>query len=123
MASASTCCAAQQCSRSLNRAPLYMHARAAPSTPPPPTPLPADLAPIRGPIQYRHAFLDMRGLRVEASDFTRAGRTCKPAMGFAFAAGTTDGGGGAWGWVCMCVCRGVQARAARCIAVPGGLGG
>lgn len=52
-----------------------------------------DLEPIRGPIQYRHAFLDMRGLRVDASNFTRAGTACKPAMGFAFAAGTTDGPG------------------------------
>lgn len=54
---------------------------------------PTDLEPIRGPIQYRHAFLDMRGLRVDASNFTRAGTACKPAMGFAFAAGTTDGEG------------------------------
>ncbi|KAL4436684.1 hypothetical protein ABPG75_003823 [Micractinium tetrahymenae] len=53
----------------------------------------SDLETIRGPIQYRHAFLDMRGIQVQASDFTQAGRTCKPAMGFAFAAGTTDGPG------------------------------
>lgn len=33
----------------------------------------------------------MRNIQVEASNFTRAGTTCKPAMGFAFAAGTTDG--------------------------------
>lgn len=40
-------------------------------------------------------FLDMRGLQVGASQFTgnRSGSTCKPAMGFAFAAGTTDGPG------------------------------
>eukprot|EP00887_Chlorella_sp_A99_P008094 scaffold12.g8094.t1 len=53
----------------------------------------ADGAAVRGPIEYRHAFLDMRGLEVAASAFTRAGATCKPAMGFAFAAGTTDGPG------------------------------
>lgn len=38
-------------------------------------------------------FLDMRDLEVEESPFTRPGRACKPAMGFAFAAGTTDGPG------------------------------
>jgi hypothetical protein len=36
-------------------------------------------------------FLDMRGRQVEGSAFTHAGSTCLPAMGFAFAAGTTDG--------------------------------
>ena len=51
---------------------------------------------VRGPVEYRHAFLDMRGLVVKKSNFTRAGATCKPAMGFAFAAGTTDGEG-VWG--------------------------
>ena len=37
----------------------------------------------------------MRGLEVRASKFSggRAGATCTPAMGFAFAAGTTDGPG------------------------------
>ncbi|KAL4435206.1 hypothetical protein ABPG77_001888 [Micractinium sp. CCAP 211/92] len=52
-----------------------------------------DLESVHGSIQYRHTFLDMRGLQVAASNFTRAGRACKPAMGFAFAAGTTDGPG------------------------------
>jgi neutral ceramidase len=51
---------------------------------------------LRGPIDFRHAFLDMRSISVAATNFTRSGTTCKPAMGFAFAAGTTDGerGGG-----------------------------
>ena len=53
--------------------------------------LPAGLEELDGPIDFRHAFLDMRGIRVAASNFTQAGTTCKPAMGFAFAAGTTDG--------------------------------
>jgi len=35
----------------------------------------------------------MRNITVQESNFTRAGQTCKPAMGFAFAAGTTDGPG------------------------------
>lgn len=48
---------------------------------------------LGGPIDYRHAFLDMRGIRVRATNFTQPGTTCKPAMGFAFAAGTTDGPG------------------------------
>ena len=44
-----------------------------------------------GGVDSRHAFLDMRDLEVAASAYTRAGRTCPPAMGFSFAAGTTDG--------------------------------
>ena len=32
-------------------------------------------------------------MQVPASNWTRAGRTCPPAMGFSFAAGTTDGPG------------------------------
>lgn len=35
----------------------------------------------------------MRNITVKESLFTRAGKTCKPAMGFSFAAGTTDGPG------------------------------
>jgi len=46
-----------------------------------------------GPVESRHMYLDMGGLEVEESAFTRAGRTCKASMGFAFAAGTTDGPG------------------------------
>jgi len=35
----------------------------------------------------------MRNITVHASTNTREGKTCKPAMGFSFAAGTTDGPG------------------------------
>ena len=45
-----------------------------------------------GPVQFRHQYLDMSDVKVAASNYTRAGHTCKPAMGFSFAAGTTDGG-------------------------------
>ena len=44
-----------------------------------------------GAIQYRHQYLDMSSQVVEASNWTRAGRTCSASMGFSFAAGTTDG--------------------------------
>ena len=44
-----------------------------------------------GPIDFRHAFLDMTNVEVKESPYTRAGRTCPAAMGFSFAAGTTDG--------------------------------
>ena len=44
-----------------------------------------------GDIDYRHAFLDMSSITVAASNHTRAGATCRAAMGFSFAAGTTDG--------------------------------
>lgn len=33
----------------------------------------------------------MRNIKVRESNYTRAGKTCPPAMGFSFAAGTTDG--------------------------------
>lgn len=46
-----------------------------------------------GPVDFRHVFLNMSGLATQGSDFTRAGRTCPAAMGFSFAAGTTDGEG------------------------------
>jgi len=44
-------------------------------------------------LDYRHSWLDMRNVSVLATPFTRAGRTCRAAMGFSFAAGTTDGPG------------------------------
>ncbi len=44
-----------------------------------------------GPIDFRHAFLDMTKVDVKEGTYTRAGRTCPAAMGFSFAAGTTDG--------------------------------
>lgn len=33
----------------------------------------------------------MTDIQVEATEFTHAGRTCPGAMGYSFAAGTTDG--------------------------------
>jgi neutral ceramidase len=49
---------------------------------------------LSGPIESRHMFLDMRNIQITKTPFTpRGGRTCIPAMGFAFAAGTTDGPG------------------------------
>ncbi|KAK9785596.1 hypothetical protein WJX73_002285 [Symbiochloris irregularis] len=48
---------------------------------------------LSGAVESRHAYLDMSSIEVLASNYTRAGRTCKPAMGFSFAAGTTDGPG------------------------------
>ena len=44
-----------------------------------------------GSISYRHKFIDMTRVIVEASNFTQPGKTCPAAMGFSFAAGTTDG--------------------------------
>ena len=47
---------------------------------------------IVGPVDYRHSFVHMTGLEV----FLSEGHTetlCSPAMGYAFAAGTTDGPG------------------------------
>lgn len=46
---------------------------------------------VTGPIDYRHVFIDITNMEVQASTFTRAGRTCPGAMGYSFAAGTTDG--------------------------------
>jgi len=49
---------------------------------------------LSGPVESRHMFLDMRNIQITKTPFTpRGGRTCIPAMGFAFAAGTTDGPG------------------------------
>lgn len=48
---------------------------------------------VHGSIETIHAFIDMRNLTVKKSQYTRDGKTCKPAMGFSFAAGTTDGPG------------------------------
>jgi len=43
-------------------------------------------------IDYRHTFVDMSNLNVTLPDSTVV-KTCSPAMGYAFAAGTTDGPG------------------------------
>lgn len=45
-----------------------------------------------GPVDYRHSFVDMSSLNVTRADGTTVS-TCKPAMGYSFAAGTTDGPG------------------------------
>ena len=45
-----------------------------------------------GGVDYRHVFVDMTAQNVSLPDGTY-GRTCTPAMGYAFAAGTTDGPG------------------------------
>jgi hypothetical protein len=42
-------------------------------------------------MDYRHMFITISDTEVEASEFTRAGHTCLGAMGYSFAAGTTDG--------------------------------
>jgi neutral ceramidase len=51
------------------------------------------LTPVSGAVESMHLYLDMSNITVRGSAFTRAGKTCKPAMGFSFAAGTTDGPG------------------------------
>jgi neutral ceramidase len=50
---------------------------------------------LRGPIECRHDFVDFSQLAV-ASEFTGAGpqRTCPSALGYSFAAGSTEDGGG-----------------------------
>ena len=52
-----------------------------------------NLRPVSGAVESMHVYLDMSNVTVRASETTRAGTTCKPAMGFSFAAGTTDGPG------------------------------
>ncbi|KAK9734779.1 hypothetical protein RND81_04G163000 [Saponaria officinalis] len=51
---------------------------------------------IKGKIEYRHAYVDFSNLEVTISKQgggTEVVKTCPAAMGFAFAAGTTDGPG------------------------------
>lgn len=47
---------------------------------------------ITGPVGYRHAFVDFPNLNVTLSDNSQV-QLCKAAMGYSFAAGTTDGPG------------------------------
>lgn len=47
---------------------------------------------IVGPIDYRHSFVDMSALNVTLSNGDST-KLCDPAMGYSFAAGTTDGPG------------------------------
>lgn len=53
----------------------------------------AEGAPVAGRIESRHAWVDMGAFEVRPSKWgaPKGGRTCPGAMGFAFAAGTTDG--------------------------------
>jgi neutral ceramidase len=51
---------------------------------------------IQGKVDYRHTYLDFSQLKVNVTTSTgdqQAVKTCPAAMGFAFAAGTTDGPG------------------------------
>jgi neutral ceramidase len=51
--------------------------------------------PLHGPIEFRHAFVDFSHLAV-TGEFTGHGsqRTCPSALGYSFAAGSTEDGGG-----------------------------
>ena len=46
---------------------------------------------LSGPVDFRHTFLNMSGLPVTINGTMQ--HACKSAMGYAFAAGTTDGPG------------------------------
>jgi neutral ceramidase len=50
---------------------------------------------IQGKVDYRHTYLDFSQLEVNLPTGTgqHVAKTCPAAMGFAFAAGTTDGPG------------------------------
>ncbi|MCD7464969.1 Neutral ceramidase 1 [Datura stramonium] len=51
---------------------------------------------VRGKIEFRHTYVDFSNLEVTVSKedgSTETSKTCPAAMGFAFAAGTTDGPG------------------------------
>ncbi|MEQ2291906.1 Neutral ceramidase, partial [Ameca splendens] len=48
---------------------------------------------VTGPIQAAHQWVNMTDVTVKIND-THTVSTCKPALGYSFAAGTTDGGGG-----------------------------
>jgi neutral ceramidase len=47
---------------------------------------------LSGPVDFRHAYIDMSALTVTLANGENAS-TCSPSMGYAFAAGTTDGPG------------------------------
>lgn len=44
---------------------------------------------VSGPIGAAHQYIDMSNIVLQTSNGTVS--TCKPAMGYSFAAGTTDG--------------------------------
>ncbi|ESO84722.1 hypothetical protein LOTGIDRAFT_131742 [Lottia gigantea] len=49
---------------------------------------------ITGTVDFRHTYVDMTNVQVKINSTTKVSvKTCKPAMGYAFAAGTTDGPG------------------------------
>lgn len=52
----------------------------------------ASVEEVSGPIDYRHSFVRMTSLNVTTADGT-VKTLCSPAMGYSFAAGTTDGPG------------------------------
>mmetsp|Transcript_18634 Transcript_18634/g.43191 ORF Transcript_18634/g.43191 Transcript_18634/m.43191 type:complete len:350 (+) Transcript_18634:34-1083(+) len=45
---------------------------------------------LHGIVDFRHSFLDMSNIKVELEDGTKV-TTCPAALGYSFAAGTTDG--------------------------------
>lgn len=47
---------------------------------------------LTGPVDFRHTYVDMTNVEVELNSTTKV-KTCKPSMGYSFAAGTTDGPG------------------------------
>lgn len=47
---------------------------------------------LQGPVKFIHQYIDMTNYEVVLNNSTKV-KTCKPAMGFSFAAGTTDGPG------------------------------
>ncbi|KAG0180502.1 hypothetical protein DFQ29_000591 [Apophysomyces sp. BC1021] len=49
------------------------------------------LSVVDGPIDYRQMFWDITNVTLRRSDGAVTGSLCLPAMGYAFAAGTTDG--------------------------------
>ncbi|EGC34439.1 hypothetical protein DICPUDRAFT_94802 [Dictyostelium purpureum] len=51
--------------------------------------------PVQGPIQYRHSWVQMTNISVQApfNNGVEGATTCRAAMGYSFAAGTTDGPG------------------------------
>lgn len=48
--------------------------------------------PLSGPVDFRHTYTDMSQQKIKLSNNSTV-KTCKPAMGYSFGAGTTDGPG------------------------------
>lgn len=49
--------------------------------------------PLDGPIKFRHTYVNMTNIEVTSDPGGNVSHTCFPAMGYSFAAGTTDGPG------------------------------